>query len=96
MQVECIRSTLATFIANTSAPDAEKHLELYGGRNKLWGVTALIPSNECIEFRQKVDYTWDIIVAAIGGTMEFWIGAGLLSLVQLLIFAFDRVSVGKS
>ena len=38
------------------------------------------------------DYTWDVIIATVGGTMEFWIGAGLLSIVQIMIFSFDYVS----
>ena len=91
LQTKLIRSEPATFIANASAPGAERHLELYGGRNKLWGMTALIPNNDCIEFRQKKDYTWVVIIATIGGTMEFWIGASLLSFVQFLIFIVDYV-----
>ena len=78
-------------IVNASALNVEGYLEVYGGRNEFWGVKALIPNNECIEFRQKIDYTWDVIVATIGGTMEFWIGAGLLSLVQILLFVIDHV-----
>ena len=123
MQVKELQQSAAHFIPNAFWPGKERYLSLYGGRNKLWGITALIPNNECILFRQKIvrmralrcfelcfcddnskvcvskrklhDYTWDVIIATIGGTMEFWIGAGLLSIVQLLVFMFDNVSDGN-
>ncbi len=35
--------------------------------------------NEYVSYTQKWAYTWDSILATIGGAVQFWIGAGVVS-----------------
>ena len=56
-------------------------------------VTITVPISEYIDFNQKYQYSWDIIVATIGGALQFWIGAGIISAVHLVVFAIEKVSV---
>ncbi len=55
------------------------------------GVGIFIPYTEHTEIRQRVSFTWDMVIANIGGLMEFWIGAGLVSFFHMFLFVAGKV-----
>ena len=48
-------------------------------------------ANNYISYEQKYQYTWDVILATLGGTLQFWVGAGVVTFVHIALHAFDMV-----
>ena len=54
-------------------------------------ITATFVANKYIVFTQLRTFTWDIIVATLGGALQFWVGAGVVTFVHWLLFAQEQL-----